>query len=81
MLGLTWSALRYLHVEGAEAYERHVERYGAPDHPLVNYARAVVGRDQAGAERWGCDVVDLLRRRGDHYVADYHEIGAFGKAR
>ncbi|HSK90658.1 MAG TPA: BTAD domain-containing putative transcriptional regulator [Euzebyales bacterium] len=78
LLGLTWAAHRYQQTRDHDAYERLVQRYGMPDHPLIRYARAyVVDADDALVELAPRAVAELRRLGADHLAA-HTEIHAAG---
>jgi hypothetical protein len=76
--GMIWAARRYMRSMDRKGYERLVERYGEPDHPMVRYARAFLWSDYAGMSRWAPDAVAELRRAGDNHLADRFEIAGQG---
>lgn len=78
IIGLTWAAHRYQQTRDHDAYERLVDRYGAPDHPLIRYARAyVVDADDVLVELAPRAVTELRRLGADH-LAEHTEIHAAG---
>jgi predicted ATPase/DNA-binding SARP family transcriptional activator len=78
VFGLTWAARRYMRNMDRAGYERLVERYGEPDHPMIRYARAFLWSDYAGMARWAPEAVAVLRRSGDGHLADRFEIAGHG---
>ncbi|WP_018636173.1 AfsR/SARP family transcriptional regulator [Parafrankia elaeagni] len=76
VFGLTWAAQRYKLSRRDVAYERLVERYGEPDHPLVHHARASVYQDYAAHGVWATPAIADLRRRGDDDLAEQFELDA-----
>jgi predicted ATPase/DNA-binding SARP family transcriptional activator len=76
VFGLTWAAQRYKLSQDPEAYERLVDRYGEPDHPLMRHARASVYQDYEAMARWAPSAVAELRRRGEGDLAEQFELDA-----
>lgn len=71
---LAWAAQRRLLTQDHEAWERLVERYGEPDHPLVRHARAFLYEDYAALLDATPAAVAELRRRGDEHAAEFYEL-------
>lgn len=78
VFGLTWAAERYKMSQDSEAYERLIDRYGEPDHPLVHTARASVYEDYEALATWAPLAVAEYRRRGQHDLAEQFELGTGG---
>ncbi|MGH9132320.1 MAG: AfsR/SARP family transcriptional regulator [Ilumatobacteraceae bacterium] len=76
--GLTWAARRYMRNLDRKGFERLVDRYGEPDHPMIRYARAFLYDDYALRAESASRATADLRRRGEHYVADLNELVALG---
>ncbi|HEV7762537.1 MAG TPA: hypothetical protein VGO78_26190, partial [Acidimicrobiales bacterium] len=76
--GLAWAARRYMRTMDRSGYERLVERYGEPDHPMIRYARAFLHSDYDEMLRWAPLAVAELRRQGDDHLADRFEIAGLG---
>jgi hypothetical protein len=74
VFGLTWAAQRYKLGQNPEAYERLIDRYGEPDHPLMRHARASVYQDYEATARWAPSAVAELRRRGEVDLAEHFEL-------
>ena len=74
VFGLTWAAQRYKLAQDPQAYERLVDRYGEPDHPLMRHARASVYQDYAATAQWAPSAMAELRRRGDDDLAEQFEL-------
>lgn len=78
VFGLIWAARRYMRNLDLDGYERLVDRYGEPDHPMIRYARAFLSNDYAVMAESAAQALAELRRRGEHYVADLIELVAMG---
>jgi predicted ATPase/DNA-binding SARP family transcriptional activator len=76
--GLAWAARRYMRTMDRSGFERLVERYGEPDHPMIRYARAFLYSDYDEMLRWAPLAVTELRRQGDDHLADRFEIAGLG---
>jgi hypothetical protein len=74
IFALTWAAQRYKLGQDPEAYERLVERYGEPDHPLLRHARASVRQDYRAVAAWAAPAIAELRRRGEDDQAEQFEL-------
>jgi predicted ATPase/class 3 adenylate cyclase len=78
VFGVIWAARRYMRHLDHAGYERLVDRYGEPDHPLIHFARGFVDRDIGVMAEWAPRAAAELRRQGDDYVADLYEIAGLG---
>jgi hypothetical protein len=74
VFGLTWAAQRYKLSQDVEAFEHLVERYEAPDHPLIRYARAWIHEDYELVARSAPICLAELRRRGADDLAEQIEV-------
>lgn len=72
--GLYWAAHRYAVSQNPAAYQRLVDRYAEPDHPLMRHGRAYVTGDYKGQAEWAQKAAEELRRRGDDHLAERAEI-------
>ncbi len=79
LFGVIWASRRYMRNMDIEGYERLVERYGEPDHPMVRYARGFLHDDYDVMLESAPPALAELRQRGAHYVADLTEIAALGR--
>lgn len=75
VFGLSLAARRYWRLQDRDGFERLVQRYGAPDHPMIRHARALVYQDSEAVARWCPEVAAELRRRGDDHLAQLSDIG------
>ena len=75
VFALSLAGRRYWRLQDREGFERLVERYGAPDHPLIHHARALVYQDAEALVRWCPVVAGLTRESGDDHLAQLSEIG------
>ena len=75
VFGLSLAARRYWRLQDRDGFERLVQRYGAPDHPMIRHARALVYQDSEAVGRWCPEVAAELRRRGDDHLAQLSDIG------
>jgi predicted ATPase/DNA-binding SARP family transcriptional activator len=75
VFALSLAARRYWRMQDRDGFERLVQRYGAPDHPRVHHARALVYQDNDALLRWCPQVAAELRRIGDDHLAQLSDIG------
>jgi predicted ATPase/DNA-binding SARP family transcriptional activator len=75
VFGFSLAARRHWRMQDRDGYERLVERYGAPDHPMVHHVRAMVYQDADALVRWCPQVAAELRRTGDGHLAQLSDIG------
>jgi predicted ATPase/DNA-binding SARP family transcriptional activator len=66
---------RYWRLQDRAGFERLVDRHGAPDHPLVHHARALVYQDTEALVHWCPRVGEALRAAGDDHLAQLSDIG------
>ncbi|MEN8237938.1 MAG: BTAD domain-containing putative transcriptional regulator [Actinomycetota bacterium] len=76
VFGLSWAAFRYMLRRDSAAYERLVERYGAPAHPLTRHARAFAFDEDEELLACSPAAVAELRLRGEDHVAELLEISS-----
>ncbi len=77
---LLWVAHRYTIDQNHEAFDRLVARYGAPDHPWVNYGRAFLYEDSDDlASSWPA-AERIAKERGEHYLAGLIRLGGRGQS-
>ena len=74
VFGLAWAAQRYKLSHDPAAYQRLVDRYGEPDHPLVRHARAAVTGDYAALADCAPAALAERRRRGEHDLAEQLDL-------
>jgi predicted ATPase/DNA-binding SARP family transcriptional activator len=72
---LSLAARRFWRTQDRDGFERLVQRYGAPDHPLTHHARALVYQDAAALVEWCPQVGVCLRASGDDHLAELADIG------
>lgn len=75
VFGLMWAARRYLRHRDHAGFERLTARYGEPDHPLVQHARALVYEDHPRLAELCPPLAAAYRRQGATYLADLYEVG------
>ncbi|MET0460337.1 MAG: NB-ARC domain-containing protein, partial [Ilumatobacteraceae bacterium] len=78
VFGLTWAARRYMRNRDIAGYERLVDRYGEPDHPMIRYARGFLSDDFEVMAESASQAIVELRRQGEHYIAELNELVASG---
>ncbi|MEY2464367.1 MAG: hypothetical protein QOH64_2505, partial [Acidimicrobiaceae bacterium] len=61
VFALSLAARRHWRMQDRDGYERLVERYGAPDHPMIHHVRAMVYQDANALVRWCPQVAAELR--------------------
>lgn len=75
VFSLALAARRYWRTQDRAGWERLVERHGAPDHPLVHHARALVEHDAEALLRWCPQAAAAVRAAGDEHLAQLSDIG------
>lgn len=75
--GLAFAAHRYMLNRDLEAYERLLQRYGKPDHPLARHARAFISDDDVELVQHTPQAAAALRERGEDHLADLLVMGGF----
>jgi predicted ATPase/DNA-binding SARP family transcriptional activator len=78
---LTWAARRYMRALDGAGYERLLARWGAPAHPMLDYARAFIDTDYPRMAAVAPQAAAELRRQGDDYAADLFDVVATGLSR
>ena len=71
---------RYKQNADHEGYERLVNRYPAPNHPVVRYTRAYLYDDGSALRDSAAEAVVWLRQHGEDYVAGHEELGGVASA-
>ncbi len=74
VFGMYWAAHRYSVTKDPTGYQRLVERYGEPDHPLMHHGRATAEADYRAMAEWAPTAVRHLRQTGDDHLAERAEI-------
>ncbi len=80
LFGLIWAARRYMRTTDAAGFEQLIATYGAPDHPLMNYAQAFIDTDPKGLVESASAALADLNRSGDRYGAALFEVAAMNYA-
>lgn len=75
VFALALAARRYWRTQDREGWERLVERHGAPDHPLIHHARALVHQDARELLTWCPRAAAAVRAQGDEHLAQLSDIG------
>lgn len=75
VFALALAGRRYWRTQDRAGWERLVERHGAPDHPLVHHARALVHQDSHELLRWCPRAAAFVRTEGDEHLAQLSDIG------
>ena len=75
VFGLALAARRYWRMQDHDGFERLVDRYGEPDHPLIHHARALVYQDFESLLRWCPPAAAEQRRLGDDRLAALADFG------
>lgn len=75
VFALSLAGRRYWRTQDRAGWERLVERHGAPDHPLVHHARALVHQDSHDLLRWCPRAAAAIRAEGDEHLAQLSDIG------
>ncbi len=75
VFALSLAARRYWRMLDLDGFEQLVQRYGAPEHPMIHHARALVEQDSEALVRWCPHVAAELRRAGDDHLAQLSDIG------
>jgi hypothetical protein len=75
VFGVSLAARRYWRIQDRDGFELLVQRYRAPDHPMIHHARALVYQDNESLVRWCPQVAAELRQTGDDHLAQLSDIG------
>ena len=75
VFGLVVAARRYWRLQDRDGFERLLDRYGAPDDPLIHHARALLYQDFEALLRWCPLAAAEQRRSGDDVLAELAEFG------
>ncbi len=78
VFGLTWAARRYMRHGDPDGFARLDDRYGRPDDPMVDYARAFLADDGPARLRTAHRAMAQLEQRGDRYGALLFETVGLG---
>lgn len=73
-LGLLWASLHHAMTQDRAAFARLVERYGAPDMVLANFARVIMDDDEGEIVSTAEEAIAEVRARGEEHVAGLFEI-------
>ena len=77
---LTCATYGYKQNADHQAYERLVQRYGKPDHPLVRYTRAYLYDDGEALRKCSPEAVAWLRSHGEENAAVHAEIAGLASS-
>ena len=72
--GLLWSAFHYSMTSDHPLFDRLVERFGCPDHPIAVAAQAAMASDSPTLPDVAATTIAELERRGDHHLARIFEV-------
>ena len=78
LFGVTWAARRYMRTMDRAGYQRLVDRFGEPDHPMVRFGRGFLHSDLTEMTAWGPVALAGLREQGDDDIADRFAVSGLG---